>query len=462
MSQGEDINYIGLTGKRTYEGQLGISGIAIERVSLGSATGKIGIRPGDILYAFGDIELFQDYGESDVVTLCDILSSQSPSDVLPIEIYRPSTHEKLRGELNGEPLEVIEHLALSDSLEPPQPNSPNPDLPPTIEPIPCNIEENPDLANNAALRNNFSATEPEPSQILEGSYGIQHIGVHAGRYVHTAILKSDVLAAPSLGVSGVSNFWFCIQSEILSYTNDHNGLYFEFRTGNDGTSNYRVNMTADGAFRFIKNENNNAYILEERVPIEPISPSSRRLTRIEIIGMGPEIQVRIDGETIAQTIDNATVAPRTLKFGIFGPANSAISVAFDNLVIINMDEESGALQIVPPAPQSPSTQPAIPQTPVPQPSVPEQAPPQPSAPTPVAAALTVNATSINLHNQPDANSPVIGTLPKGRRVAVIGKADQACEWVQIQFSSDSMGWVFNDSSIVTMDGHCDRVALVIE
>lgn len=99
LETGEDVLSIGINGEAFVGSDF--SGVWVYSVEAGSPADDVGILPGDIVTRLAGLVLGTDGTMADY---CDILRSR-PTDVLAIEVYRPSTGEILEGRLRAEPLE---------------------------------------------------------------------------------------------------------------------------------------------------------------------------------------------------------------------------------------------------------------------------------------------------------------------------------------------------------------------
>jgi len=101
LASGEDIDGIGISGEAVYDNLIDTTGIWVGSVDSGSAADNAGLKPGDIVTHLEGISLAPDYTMSNY---CELLESHEPSDVMSIEVFRPSSQEFLEGRLNGTPL----------------------------------------------------------------------------------------------------------------------------------------------------------------------------------------------------------------------------------------------------------------------------------------------------------------------------------------------------------------------
>ncbi|MEW5957535.1 MAG: SH3 domain-containing protein [Chloroflexota bacterium] len=85
-----------------------------------------------------------------------------------------------------------------------------------------------------------------------------------------------------------------------------------------------------------------------------------------------------------------------------------------------------------PSPTPPATSTATP--------LPPTATPLPSTATPLPLPQVASAVTVNVRSGPGTNYPVIGSLPPGVSVAVVGR-NEGSTWWQIQGPDGSTGWV---------------------
>jgi serine protease Do len=84
-----------------------LAGIWVYSVAAGSPADRTGIQPGDVIASIELLYFEPDvYGLVTMETYCDVLRSHASSDVLNIEVWRPSVDEMLEGQINGRELEV--------------------------------------------------------------------------------------------------------------------------------------------------------------------------------------------------------------------------------------------------------------------------------------------------------------------------------------------------------------------
>jgi len=106
LRSGVDVDSIGVNGQALSLADL--SGIFVASVESGSPADDVGVRAGDVITRLEGLPLGT---EGTMSTYCDVLRTNSPSDVLAIEVLRPATQEVFEGRLNGDPLELSFSLA---------------------------------------------------------------------------------------------------------------------------------------------------------------------------------------------------------------------------------------------------------------------------------------------------------------------------------------------------------------
>lgn len=98
---GESNDDIGITGKVWRPTDQDPYAVWVSAVGTNSLADRAGIRQGDTIQAIGGRELGQD---PTLKTYCDVIRANGLSAPMDLRVYRPTTHETLVGQLNGEPL----------------------------------------------------------------------------------------------------------------------------------------------------------------------------------------------------------------------------------------------------------------------------------------------------------------------------------------------------------------------
>ncbi|MEZ4517505.1 MAG: S1C family serine protease [Chloroflexota bacterium] len=101
LEAGSNVNAIGVNGEAVTDGE-SLTGIWVSSVESGSPADQTGIKAGDIIIKMEGLVLATDGTMADY---CDILRSNSPDDVLSVEVLRFDTEEVLEGQINGRALE---------------------------------------------------------------------------------------------------------------------------------------------------------------------------------------------------------------------------------------------------------------------------------------------------------------------------------------------------------------------
>jgi serine protease Do len=106
LKAGKDVDSIGVNGGAVYGtiGETPIYGVWVRSVASGSPADKAGIEAGDIIYQLEEEVLSIDGTMRDY---CDILRSRQSSDTMNVTVIRFSDLSLLKGQLNGDKLEVI-------------------------------------------------------------------------------------------------------------------------------------------------------------------------------------------------------------------------------------------------------------------------------------------------------------------------------------------------------------------
>ena len=103
LSEGQDVESIGINGQAVITEDGSLSGIWVSSVKSGSPADKTGIQAGDILTSMEGLLLATDGTMADY---CDILRTRNPDDTIAVEVLRYASEEYLEGQLNGRELET--------------------------------------------------------------------------------------------------------------------------------------------------------------------------------------------------------------------------------------------------------------------------------------------------------------------------------------------------------------------
>ena len=104
LRAGNDVNSIGINGQAVTDGE-SIWGIWVASVKSGSPADRAGVEPGDIITMMENLVLATDGTMS---AYCDILRGHEMTDTMSIEVLRLSDGAVLSGQVNGDPLEVVQ------------------------------------------------------------------------------------------------------------------------------------------------------------------------------------------------------------------------------------------------------------------------------------------------------------------------------------------------------------------
>lgn len=103
LRKGENVDSIGVNGQAIFDETSGTTGVWAASVDSGSVADKAGIEAGDIITRLENITIAED---GTMKSYCDVIRSHDPSDALGVEILRYATSEVLKGQINGDPLEL--------------------------------------------------------------------------------------------------------------------------------------------------------------------------------------------------------------------------------------------------------------------------------------------------------------------------------------------------------------------
>lgn len=101
----ENVDSLGINGRAVFDEENGIGGIWVSSVESGSPAGDAGIEGGDIIERIEGLPM----GADGVMTdYCKVLRSHEPDSVLSVQVLRFADSTRLRGEFNGDELELVE------------------------------------------------------------------------------------------------------------------------------------------------------------------------------------------------------------------------------------------------------------------------------------------------------------------------------------------------------------------
>ena len=110
LTAGKSVLSLGLNlSALTTDDQYGLEGIWVQSVAAGSAADKAGIEPGDVIEKLGGVSLagpsslskFENSTEGSMKNYCQVLQTKGVNSAMEVQVYRPSTDELLKGEVNG-------------------------------------------------------------------------------------------------------------------------------------------------------------------------------------------------------------------------------------------------------------------------------------------------------------------------------------------------------------------------
>jgi serine protease Do len=104
LSEGQDVNSIGINGVAFVSDDGDFSGVWVNSVEAGSPASDAGVKGGDIVM---ELQGFPIATDGSMSSYCDIVRTHKKDDTVNIKVFRYMTAEDLEGQLNGSPLEVV-------------------------------------------------------------------------------------------------------------------------------------------------------------------------------------------------------------------------------------------------------------------------------------------------------------------------------------------------------------------
>lgn len=101
LARDVDVDSLGINGEAVF-GDFG-SGIFVRSIESGSPADRAGIEPGDLLVTLENLVMATDGTMQDY---CDVLRTKGPDATMNVEVYRPSLGLVLKGQINGDPIEL--------------------------------------------------------------------------------------------------------------------------------------------------------------------------------------------------------------------------------------------------------------------------------------------------------------------------------------------------------------------
>ncbi len=111
LAAGVDVDSVGINGYAVTADD-GTTGIWVETVQPGSGADAAGVTGGDIVTLMAGVSVGVD---GTMAEFCDVIRTQGPDAVIPLEVVRYDTSQVLRGQVNGTPL--AEAFSFADELE---------------------------------------------------------------------------------------------------------------------------------------------------------------------------------------------------------------------------------------------------------------------------------------------------------------------------------------------------------
>jgi serine protease Do len=111
LQQGENVDSLGINGTAVNDEESGTFGLWVNGVDAGSPASNLGLEPGDVITRMAGVDVGLDGTMKDY---CDILRTRGEDAAIGVEVLRFDTSEVLRGEFNGQELELA--FSFADEL----------------------------------------------------------------------------------------------------------------------------------------------------------------------------------------------------------------------------------------------------------------------------------------------------------------------------------------------------------
>ena len=111
LQEGENVDSLGINGTAVSDEESGTFGLWVNAVDAGSPASNLGLEPGDIITRMAGVDVGLDGTMKDY---CDILRTKGQDAAIGVEVLRFDTSEVLRGEFNGQELELA--FSFADEL----------------------------------------------------------------------------------------------------------------------------------------------------------------------------------------------------------------------------------------------------------------------------------------------------------------------------------------------------------
>lgn len=109
LAEGQDVESLGINGLAWFDDEAEIGGIWVSGIRAGSAASNAGVEAGDILLSLAGRDVVTASDQATKRGYCDVLRTQGVDTPMELTVYRPTTGEYLKGEINNtnKPLVVI-------------------------------------------------------------------------------------------------------------------------------------------------------------------------------------------------------------------------------------------------------------------------------------------------------------------------------------------------------------------
>lgn len=124
LQTGEDVESVGINGVALYDPESEAGGLWVSGVRAGSPASNAGLEPGDLLMQIAGRDVVTSRDGPTKAGYCDVLRTQGTDRAISVVVYRPTTEEVLRGELNN-PARPLEPVPLAGDGETPDTTDPD-------------------------------------------------------------------------------------------------------------------------------------------------------------------------------------------------------------------------------------------------------------------------------------------------------------------------------------------------
>lgn len=113
IAKGERVLSIGINAQGWSSEDGSLYGIWVQSVQAGGPADVAGVEPGDLIFSLAGVTVGDD---GTLGSYCEVLDTQGTDATIDIEVYRPATDELMKGQINGDELEVKESAYLGGAV----------------------------------------------------------------------------------------------------------------------------------------------------------------------------------------------------------------------------------------------------------------------------------------------------------------------------------------------------------